>query len=104
MSLTSAEFPRTMGTLVYYSSVYSLCLEECFCLRHFNSFLGFHNNGALHEVSVQYTMSPELYDFLKTKIVDLHTYLRILEALFAFKTMKTKCFCEFNVQNIATMR
>lgn len=49
-------------------------------------------------------MPTELDDFLKTKIADLLTYLRILEALFAFKTMKTKCFCELNVQNIMTMR
>ena len=38
-----------------------------------------------------------LYDFLKTMIIDLPIYPRILEALFVFKAVKTKWFCEFNV-------
>lgn len=88
---------------VYYSSIYFLCLQECFWSRHFNSFLEFHNSGTLHEVS-GYIMPTELYDFLKMRTVDLLMYPRFLEALFACKTVKTKCFCELNEWNIITMR
>jgi hypothetical protein len=45
----------------------------------------------------KYIMPTELHDFLKTKTVDLLVYPRILEALFAFRTVKTESFCEFNV-------
>lgn len=40
----------------------------------------------------RYIVPSELCDFLKTKSIDLLIYPRVLDALFAFKTVKTKAF------------
>lgn len=42
-----------------------------------------------------YIMSSKLCDFLKTKNIDLLFHPRILDALFAFKAVKTKAFVTF---------
>lgn len=43
----------------------------------------------------RYIMSSKLCDFLKTKNIDLLFHPRILDALFAFKAVKTKAFVTF---------
>lgn len=48
----------------------------------------------------RYIMSSKLCDFLKTKNIDLLFHPRILDALFAFKAVKTKAFVTFFAENI----